>query len=70
VIFRERERPFSQVLDVVDVRGAGALRITRAPTGTRAASWAQRRGNIHFIGETGLTGTLHLKDDTVTLGSR
>jgi hypothetical protein len=30
------------------------------PTGTR--------GNLQFVGENGVTGTLHLKDDTVTLG--
>lgn len=67
VVFRERERPFVQNVDIIDVRGAGALRITRAPTGRRAARSAQRRGDIKFAGERGVTGTLHLRDHTVTL---
>ncbi len=67
VVFRERERPFAQNVDLVDVRGAGALRITRAPTGRRAAGSARRRGDIEFAGERGVTGTLHLASDTVTL---
>jgi hypothetical protein len=67
VVFRERERPFSQNVDLVDVRESGALRITRAPTGRRAASSAQRNGEIEFTSERGVSGTLHLADDTVTL---
>jgi hypothetical protein len=70
VVFRERERPFAQNVDIVDVRGAGALRITRAPTGRRASGWARRRGHIEFAGESGITGTLNLENDTVTLDSR
>jgi hypothetical protein len=70
VVFRERERPFAQNVDIVDVEGAGALRITRAPTGRRAARSARRRGNIEFASERGITGTLHLQDDRVTLDSR
>ena len=70
VVFRERERPFAQGVDIVDVRGAGALRITRAPTGRRGAHSARRRGDIEFAGERGITGTLHLQDDTVTLDPR
>jgi hypothetical protein len=69
VVFRERERPFAQNVDIVDVRDAGALRITHAPTGRRAARSAQRRGRIKFTGDRGITGTLHLEDDTVTLDS-
>jgi hypothetical protein len=69
VVFRERERPFAQNVDVVDVRGAGALRITAAPTGRRAGHWAQRRGELEFAGEEGITGTLHLRDDTLTVDS-
>lgn len=67
VVFRERERPFSQNVDLVDVRESGALRITRAPTGRGAASAAQRNGEIEFTSERGVTGTLHLADDTVTI---
>ena len=70
VIFRERERPFIQNVDLVDVRGSGELRITEAPTGRRAARSAQRRGKIKFTSELGVTGTLDLRHDRVTLGSR
>jgi hypothetical protein len=70
VIFRERERPFAQNVDVVDVGGSGGLRITGAPTGTRAARSAQRRGRIEFESKRGVTGTLDLRHDRVTLGSQ
>jgi hypothetical protein len=70
VVFRERERPFAQNVDVVDVPGAGALRITRAPVGRRAGRRAQRRGEIEFAGEEKITGTLHLAHDTITLDAR
>ena len=70
VIFRERERPFAQNVDVVDVRGAGKLRIIGAPTGPRAARSAGRRGKIEFTSEAGVTGTLDLRHDRVTLDSR
>jgi hypothetical protein len=70
VIFRERERPFAQDVHLVDVPGSGELRITGAPTGLRAARSAQRRGKIEFTSERGVTGTLDLQHDRVTLGSR
>jgi hypothetical protein len=70
VVFRERERPFAQNVDVVDVPGAGAVRITEAPTGRRAGHRAQRRGELEFAGEEGVTGTLHLAHDRITLRSR
>jgi hypothetical protein len=70
VIFRERERPFAQNVHVVDVRGSGTLRITGAPTGPRAPRSAQRRGKIEFTSKRGLTGTLDLRHDRVTLRSR
>lgn len=70
VIFRERERPFAQNVDLVDVRGSGKLRITGAPTGRRATRSAQRRGKIEFASKRGITGTLDLRHDRVTLGSQ
>jgi hypothetical protein len=70
VIFRERERPFAQDVHLVDVRGSGPLRITEAPTGPRAARSAQRRGMIEFTSKRGVTGTLDLRHDRVTLESR
>ena len=68
-IARQRARPYSQTLDLVDVPGAGALKITHAPLGPEVVNRAQRRGNLQFVGSRGVRGTLHLKDDTVTLQS-
>jgi hypothetical protein len=51
----------------VYVSQAGALKITKAPVGCRVIGWAQKRGNLQFTSTNGVTGTLHLKDDSVTL---
>lgn len=53
--------------DVVRVAGSGALTITKAPLGRKIVVSAQKRGNLEFKSRSGITGTLHLKDDTVTL---
>jgi hypothetical protein len=52
----------------VKVPGAGALEITKAPLGRKVEVWAQKRGNLHFTSKNGIDGTLHLKDDSITLG--
>jgi hypothetical protein len=69
VIFRERERPFAQAVEVVDVPGAGGLRIGDAPTGRREARSARRHGELAFAGSRGVTGTLDLGSEQVSLGS-
>ena len=46
--------------------GAGALKITDAPRGLKAAR-APGRAELRFTSKNGVTGTLHLRDDTVTL---
>jgi hypothetical protein len=64
----------------VNVPGAGLLEITKAPLGPSVETWAQKRGTIEFKSKargrgghrlhppgSGISGTLHLKDDTVTL---
>jgi hypothetical protein len=51
----------------IRIAGAGVVRITKAPLGRAVVSWAGRRGNIHFTSASGISGTLHLKDCTVTL---
>lgn len=66
-IYRERISPFDITTDVVRVPGSGAVTITRAPLGRNVVTSAQRHGNIEFRGASGVTGTLHLKDDSVTL---
>jgi hypothetical protein len=56
-----------QSIDLVRVAGSGPLTITKAPLGPKVVVSAQKPGNIEFKSERGITGTLHLKDDTVTL---
>jgi hypothetical protein len=51
----------------IKVPDAGILEITKAPLGPSVETWAQKRGNIQFKGDGGITGTLHLSDDSVTL---
>jgi hypothetical protein len=53
--------------DVLHVSGSGPLRITRGPLGRSVETWAQKHGNIQFTSTHGVTGTLHLKNDSVTL---
>jgi hypothetical protein len=57
----------SQTEDIVSVPGSGAVKITKAPLGKRAEGRAQGHGNLRFVGRRGVTGTLHLSDDAVTL---
>jgi hypothetical protein len=66
-IFRQNFVKATQNQDVVNVPGAGALRITHAPLGRSVVTWAQRRGNLDFVGKRGVSGTLHLSDDKVTI---
>lgn len=56
-----------QTTDFVRVAGSGPLKITKAPLGRKIVVSAQKHGNIEFKSKSGITGTLHLKDDTVTL---
>jgi hypothetical protein len=67
VIFRQNFIHVTQESDEVDVAGAGPLKITRAPLGAGIETSAQRRGNLEFTGKRGISGTLDLKDDSVTL---
>jgi hypothetical protein len=66
-ILRDNYRLVTQNTYTVDVAGAGPLKITDAPLGPRVVTWAQRRGKLEFTSKSGITGTLHLTDDTVTL---
>jgi hypothetical protein len=56
-----------QTTDVVGVAGSGPVTITKAPLGRKIVVSAQKRGNFEFTSKSGIRGTLHLKDDTVTL---
>jgi hypothetical protein len=52
---------------LVKVAGTGPLTITKAPFGRKVEVSAQRHGNLQFRGKNGVTRTLHLKDNSVTL---
>jgi hypothetical protein len=69
VIFRQNFIHVTQNSDRVDVPGAGPLTITSAPRGKAAQTEAQRDGTIAFEGANGVTGTLHLSDDSVSVNS-
>lgn len=66
-IYRLQLHPFMDETTPVRVPGAGAVTITKAPLGRKVVRWAQKRGNIGFTSVRGVTGTLHLADDTVTV---
>jgi hypothetical protein len=66
-IFRNEFTRARQTSNLVKVIGSGPLRITRAPQGHGLEAAAQRNGDIQFVGARGVRGTLHLRDDTVSL---
>ncbi len=51
----------------VKIPGSGPVRIIEAPLGHKVMTSAQRHGSLRFRGKSGVTGTLHLKNDTVTI---
>jgi hypothetical protein len=67
-IFRHDFLTATQEVTVVEVRGAGPVRIIKAPTGARVVERAQRDGEISFAGARGVRGTLDLSDDTISRG--
>jgi hypothetical protein len=66
-VFRHQFATARQSSDLVKVIGSGPLRITRAPQGHGVEAVAQRTGEIGFVGARGVRGTLHLRDDTISL---
>jgi hypothetical protein len=58
----------SQYKPVAAMHGTGALRITKAPTGNGLPR-SVLNADIEFTSQSGTTGTLHLKNDTVTLNN-
>ena len=69
VVFRQDFVHVKQNARDVDVQGSGPVTITGAPTGRNVATSAQKSGEIQFRGANGTTGTLHLSNDTVSVGS-
>jgi hypothetical protein len=53
----------------IPVSDSGPLKITRAPEGPGVVTSAQRSGDIQFTSDRGITGTIHLGDDTATLST-
>jgi hypothetical protein len=68
VVFRQDFVHVKQTAQDVDVHGSGPVTITSAPTGHGVGTSAQRDGEIRFRGANGVTGTLHLSNNTVSLG--
>lgn len=66
-IFRHEFVTARQTVDIVEVPGAGTLRITRAPEGGGVVESAQKTGKIEFAGRGGVRGTLDLSDDSVSI---
>ncbi len=69
VVFRQDFVHVKQNARDVDVQGSGPVTITSAPTGRDVGTSAQKTGEIQFRGANGVTGTLHLSNDAVSVGS-
>ncbi len=66
-IFRHDFLDARQTSSLVEVKGSGPVRITKAPTGEAVVESAQKTGKIEFSGRGGVRGTLDLSDDSVSL---
>lgn len=66
-IFRQDFASARQNTNLVKVKDSGPLRITRAPLGRKVEESAQASGQIDFVGDRGVRGTLRLGDDSVKL---
>jgi hypothetical protein len=66
-IFRHDFLDAKQTSKLVEVKGSGPVRITKAPTGDDVVESAQETGKIEFSGRGGVRGTLDLNDDSVRL---
>jgi hypothetical protein len=69
-IFRHEFTIARQTVEVVEVPDAGTLRITSAPEGRGEVGSAQGDGEIGFVGDRGVRGTLDLGDDSVSVEGR
>lgn len=65
-VFRQNYLRLSQTQRVIEVPDTGALELTGAPVGARAAL-SQPAPSLRFTSATGVTGTLDLERSTVTL---
>jgi len=69
-IFRHDFVEIAQSSNLIKVKDSGPLTITKAPEGKGVEEFAQEDGEIEFEGKTGVTGTLDLSDDSVSLSGR
>jgi hypothetical protein len=69
VVFRQDFVHVKQTAQDVDVHGSGPVTITSAPAGHDVGTSAQKTGEIQFRGANGVTGTLHLSNDSVSTAS-
>jgi hypothetical protein len=69
-VFRQDHVRVTQSQKVVNVPGAGTIRIVKAPEGRAVATSAQRNGQLEFVGSRGVRGILHLSDNSVTIEHR
>ena len=70
-IFRGKAAGSKQAANLLKVLGSGPLRIVSAPLGAKAEAIAGgRSGTIRFVGARGVQGTLHLRNDEITLSPR
>jgi hypothetical protein len=68
VIARSGRWPHARIHVDVDVPQSGALKITDAPLGPEVATSAQS-AELEFTSKRGITGTLDLSTDTITLAT-
>ncbi len=68
-IFRQNYLRVSQSERVVEVPGAGALRLTRAPEGSGRAALRSAADRLRFTSRRGITGTLDLGSGKVAVDS-
>jgi hypothetical protein len=66
-IFRQNYVRVTQSQRVVRVRGAGALRLIRAPVGPAKAALARPSSSVRFTSERGVSGNLDLSTGMVSL---
>lgn len=73
---RVPDRPSSGVIFIartpgqnalIKVPGSGAITLTEAPESRRTFLTASKRGVLRFTSENGVSGTLHLQNDSITL---
>jgi hypothetical protein len=66
-VFRQNYVRVTQTQRVIRVPDAGALELTRGPSGPLTAARSPTSSRLRFVGASGLAGTLDLPDGTVRI---